>query len=90
MGVTLRWLSRLEIEVPWDDLRGMSTIGGGETREDYTRVHVNLTSEELTRSLRDMPRSVTEEAVKQFIMDIKRDCGSAVASQFEQRLGFEG
>ena len=90
MGVTFRWLSRLEIEVPWDDLRGMSAIGGGETREDYTRVNVNLTSEELTRSLRDVPRSVTEEAVEQFIMDIKRDCGSAVASQFEQRLGFEG
>jgi SpoVK/Ycf46/Vps4 family AAA+-type ATPase len=67
-----------------------AALGDDTWPEDYTRVNVNLTSEELTRSLRDVPRSVTEEAVEQFIMDIKRYCGSAVASQVGQRLGFEG
>ena len=67
-----------------------AALGDDTWPEDYTRVKVNLTAEELTRSLRDVPRSVTEEAFEQFIMDIKRYCGSAVASQFEQRLGFEG
>jgi SpoVK/Ycf46/Vps4 family AAA+-type ATPase len=67
-----------------------SALGDDTWPEDYTRVNVNLTSEELTRSLRDVPRSVTEEAVEQFILDIKRYCGNAVASQFEQRLGVEG
>lgn len=67
-----------------------AALGDDTWPEDYTRVNVNLTSEELTRSLRDVPRSVTEEAVEQFLMDIKHYCGNAVASQFEQGLGFEG
>lgn len=67
-----------------------SALGDDTWPENYARVNVNLSPEELTYSLRDVPRSVTEEAVKQFIRDIKRYCGSAVASQFEKRLGFEG
>ena len=67
-----------------------SALGDDTWPEDYTRVNVYLTSEELTHSLRDVPKSVREEAVEQFIMDIKRYCGSAMASQVEQRLGFEG
>jgi SpoVK/Ycf46/Vps4 family AAA+-type ATPase len=57
--------------------------------EDYTHVNVNLTPVELTRSLKDVARSVTEEATEQFIKDVKRFCGSSIANQFFKRFCVE-
>jgi hypothetical protein len=57
--------------------------------DDYTHVNVNLTPVELTRSLKDVARSVTEEATEQFIKDVKRFCGSSIANQFFKRFCVE-
>jgi hypothetical protein len=50
---------------------------------------VSLTPEELTRSLKDVARSVTEEAFAQFVEDIKRFCGSTIANQICKRFSVE-
>jgi hypothetical protein len=57
--------------------------------EDNAHVNVNLTPEELTRSLKDVTRSVTAEAFEQFIGDVKRFCGGSIADQFFKRFGIE-
>ena len=69
--------------------RCLRQVLGDTWPEDYARVNVNLTPEELTRSLKDVTRSVTKEACDQFIMDVKRFCGSTTANQVCKRFSVE-
>ena len=60
---------------------------GDKWPEDYASIVINLSQEELARSLLDVPRSVTEKAAKQFLKDINRYCGSNIAKQIGNSLG---
>jgi hypothetical protein len=69
--------------------RCLRTTLGDTWPDDYGRVNVSLTSQELARALKDVARSVTEEALQQFIEDVKRFCGNNDAKRFIERLGIE-
>ncbi len=58
--------------------------------QEYSAVTVTLTTEELQRSLQDVPRSVSKAAIEQFLEDVDRFCGTGVAQQVAKRLGAEG
>jgi hypothetical protein len=67
-------------------LRCLRQTLGATWPENYGDVIVNLTGDELTRSLRDVPRSVTADAASKFIEDANRYCGPSVGIQLSQRF----
>jgi SpoVK/Ycf46/Vps4 family AAA+-type ATPase len=69
--------------------RCLRQVVGDAWPEDYARLNVNLTPEELTRSLKDVARSVIEEAFLQFITDVQRFSGSTIANQRCRHFGVE-
>ncbi|HUY31220.1 MAG TPA: AAA family ATPase [Pirellulales bacterium] len=54
---------------------------------NYSDVAVVVSVEELGRSLQGVRRSVSREAVDQFISDVKRFCPTTVADEMEERFG---
>jgi hypothetical protein len=69
--------------------RCLRTTLGDVWCEDYANVIVKITVDELGRSLKDVARSVTAEAVQQFVEDVKRFCGGAVANRLMEGFGIE-
>lgn len=59
---------------------------GDSWPSDDRSITVNLTRDELLRSMRQVRHSVTEEALDQFIQDADRYCGGDVASRLSQRF----
>ena len=52
-------------------------LSGVSRSEGYSKVSVELTSLELSRSLKSVPRSVQADAMEQFRADEARYCGGA-------------
>jgi hypothetical protein len=51
---------------------------------------VDVTGKHLWDSLQEVPRSVTSDAVDQFLEDVDRFCGSTLAKQLSKSLCGEG
>jgi hypothetical protein len=49
-------------------------------------VDIHLTEEDLVRSLKDVPRSVDEDAVNRFVEDVDRYCDREIAESISKRL----
>jgi hypothetical protein len=58
----------------------------GGWSQELGPVHVHLTEEDLIRSLSDVPRSVHEDAVDQFVQDVVRYCDPEIAESISRRL----
>lgn len=59
---------------------------GDRWPEDYANITLRLSQVELARSLREVTRSITEDAFRRFMDDINRYCGSAEAAEVSNRF----
>lgn len=59
----------------------------GHRPEDYPRVLVSLSLEELAQSLGEVPRSVTKAAFERFLSESDQYCGRKTASEFAHHAG---
>jgi hypothetical protein len=53
---------------------------------DYATLTVKITGRHLCDSLEEVPRSVTEDAIDQFLEDVNRFCGISLASRLSKSL----
>ena len=59
-------------------------VGGWNQETSNDEVH--LTEEDLKKSLIEVPRSIQEDAVDQFLIDIGRYCDREIADSMSNRL----
>ena len=58
---------------------------GGWSQES-AELEVHVTEDDLKRSLIEVPRSIQEDAVDQFLQDLNRFCGGQIAASISSRL----
>ncbi len=63
------------------------TMKGKEWAEEFQNLTVILSKEEIMRSLREVSKSVTSDALRQFLSDTNRFCGSQTHDEMKRRLG---
>jgi hypothetical protein len=66
------------------------TISGLAPGADYAAVRVVITGQDLCEALKEVPRSVTAEAVGQFLEDVGRFCGKGLAEQISTAVFRDG
>ena len=66
--------------------RAQAAVPDGGWSQDVGLVEIDLTEDDLARSLNEVPRSVSADAVAQFLDDVKRFCSRQIMESLTRRL----